>query len=170
VVGAGNGLGTALVGASAGGAHGIVYGGQLDARLENLLMAANLAAIGAATANYAAIQPLEAAARTALGVALGSAFTTARLGVSRWQQFPLSVQKEVHATAEQWTDRLLPDRGDSGPMGRLARAAAGELAGASGGGLVGFLHGLREGRILGRGWVDTIQQSIYENMHGRSLD
>lgn len=170
VVGAGNGLGTALVGASAGGAHGIVHGAQLDPRWGNFLLAANLAAIGAATANYGAIQPLGAGIKAALGIALSGATSSVRLGISRWGHFPIPVQKEVYATAEKWTDHLLPGNADSHGLGRLARAAAGELAGASGGGLVGFRHGLQQGRQWGHQWVNSIQYNIYQNMHGFPKD
>lgn len=165
LVGFGSGSATSVAAASAGGAHGIVYGAGLNPALETPLMAANLALVGAATANYGAIQRMGASIGPALGIAVAGAGTSLRLGLSVWAGLSSENRQEVFQTAQDWTDRVVPPGETKGWPNRLARGAAGEVVGAAAGGWVGFRQSFVGGRALGKEWVDTIQRALYDNMH-----
>jgi hypothetical protein len=125
-------------------------------------MAANLAAAGAATANYATAM---SSIPNALGVAVRAGVAAVQMGVETWSALPMDTKQRVFSGTEALTDKILPEQASPSVPQRLGRGLVGEAAGAAVGGAVGFLSGLASGRVFVQDFVDLTQKAIYRNMH-----
>lgn len=163
ISGLGGGVSTAVVTAAAGGAYGAVHGARLTDSFQPWLQAGNLAAIGAATADYAAGPVL--ASSNALGIAVAAAVSAVRMGSQTWGNLSQATREKVKLQAENLTDKVLPWQQELNPAERFARGVGGELAGAVAGGLVGLQSGFSDWAARGGEMVDWVQEKIYESMH-----
>jgi hypothetical protein len=162
LVGTSNGTRVALVAASAGGAHGAVHAAQIPKDNELFVMAANLATVGVATANYATAM---SSIPNALGVAVKAGIAAVQTGVETWNGLPKDTKQRIFSGTEALTDKILPENPSPTVPQRLGRGLVGEAAGAAVGGAIGFLSGLASGRVLVGDLMESTQKAIYHNMH-----